>query len=251
MLPASCEDAVVAVLSDLRSRAGHPRSGPVPGVAEDEFDALQNAEVVAGAERYYRTMVRGDAESWNVRDCHMVDTLDRLVGHHGPGSRAVVWEHNTHIGDARATDMASAGMVNVGQVVRDRHADEGVVLVGLGGYSGSVIAAPAWGDTMRQMRVPPARDSSHEALMHEAVRRPALFVFDEGAEGSWLTRPRGHRAIGVVYDPERDPMRNWVPTVLGDRYDAFMFFPETEALHPLRVEAPAAMTEPETYPFSV
>ena len=152
MLPASCEEVVVSLLSDLRRRAGR---GPTP--TESEFDALQNAEVLAGAERYYRRMMRADAESWNVRDCHMVDTLDRLIAHHGPASKAIVWEHNTHVGDARATDMASVGMLNVGQVVRQRHHADGVVLVGFGGYDGSVIASSGWGAPMQPASRRPSR----------------------------------------------------------------------------------------------
>src|SRR3954470_2134829 len=140
MVPASCEDEVVDLLIELRRRAPS-----LDGDPEAALDALQNGEVLAGAERYYRTMVRADHESWNVRDCHMADTLDRLVAYHGPSAKAVIWEHNTHIGDARATDMAKAGMVNVGQLVRERHTPDRVILVGFGGHHGTVIAADAWG----------------------------------------------------------------------------------------------------------
>jgi erythromycin esterase len=234
MVPTSCEDAVVGLLSDLRGRT------PRDEMDEDEFDALQNAEVLAGAERYYRTMMRADATSWNVRDCHMADTLDRLVAHHGPNAKAIVWEHNTHVGDARATDMAATGMLNVGQVVRQRHWSDGVVLVGFGGYEGSVIAAPAWGSSMREMPVPPAVTDSHEHLIHEVTGEPALFVFpDHGRDTPWLGTRRTHRAIGVVYHPERDPYGNWVPTTLGGRYDAFVSFEHTRALRPLHAEPPA------------
>src|SRR5215217_1650203 len=143
MVPTSCEDEVIRLLVETRGRIGEVDHEP-----EAALDALQNAEVLAGAERYYRTMVRGDAQSWNVRDCHMADTLDRLVAHHGPTARAVVWEHNTHVGDARATPMVRTGMINVGQVVRERHEQDGVRLVGFSGYRGSVIAASQWGATM-------------------------------------------------------------------------------------------------------
>src|SRR5206468_1062675 len=111
---------------------------------------------------------------WNVRDCHMADTLDRLIAHHGPTAKAVVWEHNTHIGDARATDMTRQGMVNVGQLTRERHAHDGVVLVGFAGRHGSVIAADAWGATMRAMDVPPAPTGTHEDLLHHAVDGDSL-----------------------------------------------------------------------------
>jgi erythromycin esterase len=245
ILPTSCEGEVISVLSDLRARFRRDSSP-----SESDFDALQNAEVLAGAERYYRTMVRGDAESWNIRDCHMVDTLDRLMKQHGLAAKAVVWEHNTHVGDARATDMSAAGMVNVGQVVRERHDADGVVLVGFGCYQGSVIAAPQWGAPFQKMPVPRAPASSHEALIHAVTKDPALFVFPERRDTPWLTARRGHRAIGVVYHPDRDPYGNWVPTVLGRRYDAFISFGRADAVHPLHDEAPRPNAEQETYPFN-
>src|SRR5207237_10110941 len=124
---------------------------------EGFFQAEQNALVVKNAEAYYRAMVRGGPESWNVRDRHMTQTLERLMAHHGPQARAIVWEHNTHIGDARYTDMADDGMVNVGQLARERKQKEGVVLVGFGSHRGSVIAGREWGAPMERMPVPPSR----------------------------------------------------------------------------------------------
>ena len=244
MVPTSCEDEVVRLLVEVRRRAGSLDGDPEAGL-----DARQNAEVMAGAERYYRTMVRADAQSWNVRDCHMADTLDRLVAHHGPGAKAVVWEHNTHIGDGRATDMAAHGMVNVGQLARERHARDGVVLVGFAGHRGSVIAADAWGGTMRTMDVPPAPAGTHEDLLHRAVGEASLLVFPADRQGTWLASRRGHRAIGVVYHPEAERLGNWVPTVMGRRYDALCSFEETEALHPLHLEAAQPGAEQETYPW--
>ena len=212
-----------------------------------ELDARQNAEAVAGAERYYRTMVWGDAESWNVRDCHMADTLDRLLAHHGPDSKAVVWEHNTHVGDARGTDMAAHGMVNVGQLVRERHDDDGVVLVGFGGYRGSVTAGRSWDAPAQAMTVPPAPSGTHEDLLHRAVGAPSLLVFGDDRHTPWLATRRGHRAIGVVYRPEQDQWGNWVP-VIGSRYDAFLSFEQTSALRPLG--APATKGERDTAPWA-
>jgi erythromycin esterase len=247
MVPTTCEAEVVDLLVELRRRASSMDHDP-----EASLDALQNAEVLAGAERYYRTMIRADGESWNVRDCHMADTLDRLVEHHGDGARAVVWEHNTHIGDARATDMVREGMVNVGQLVRERHEDDGVVLVGFGGHHGSVIASDRWGGPVQTLAVPPAPAGTHEALLQEACGEPALFVFpqDDDAAPEWLRSSRGHRAIGVVYHPSADRYGNWVPTVLGRRYDAFCFFDAITPLHPLHAEAPQEHAEQETYPWS-
>jgi erythromycin esterase-like protein len=246
LLPTSCEHAVVDLLVELR--------GAVPSIGEDDpeaaFDAEQNALVLAGAERYYRAMVRADNESWNVRDCHMADTLDRLMAHHGPDAKAVVWEHNTHVGDARATDMAVGGMVNVGQLVRERHQRDGVVLVGFGGHRGSVIAADSWGAPYRRFDVPPAPAGTHEDLLHRAVGETSLFVFPDDRATGWLSSRRGHRAIGVVYRPSADRYGNWVPTVMGRRYDAFVSCDDTEALHPLHAETPQPSAEQETYPWS-
>ncbi len=243
VVPTSCEDEVVELLERLL-HDGVPEDGG----AEARLDIEQNAAVAAGAERYYRAMVRGGGGSWNVRDVHMADTLDRLVDHYGSGSKAVVWEHNTHVGDARATDMAASGMVNVGQLVRERHLDEGVVLIGAGSYQGSVIAAPSWGDPAEEMVVPPARTGSHEHLLHEAGMEQHLFVFPERRTG-WLDAWLGHRAIGVVYRPQMEAAGNYVPTALGHRYDAFWYFDRTHALQPLLREDPQPQDELETHPF--
>ena len=242
--PSSCEPAVVQLLTTLCAERGAVQHDGDP---EARFSAEQNAAVAAGAERYYRAMVRGSAESWNVRDVHMQDTLDRLLDH--TGGRAVVWEHNTHVGDARATDMAAAGMVNVGQLSRERH-DGDVVAVGFGGYRGGVVAADRWGAPMRRMPVPPAREGSLEALLHEQVGHDALLVFPERGRPAELTRRLDHRAIGVVYAPERERWGNYVPTVLGQRYDAFLWFEDTRPLRPLHRE-PDSEGEHDTWPWAV
>lgn len=249
LVPTSCEDEVVALLT----RICQEETQQLDGGAERRFSAEQNAAVAQGAERYYRAMVRGGPHSWNVRDTHMVDSLDRLMDHHGPDARSIVWAHNTHVGDARATDMAAAGMVNVGQLVRQRHADDGVVVVGFGGHHGSVIAGDAWGAPMQRMPVPDARHGSLEDLLHREVGEPALLVWPTGhRSGGWLGQTLQHRAIGVVYYPEREHRGNYVPTVLGTRYDAFLSFDGTTALRPLGREAPAALDEEiETFPFAV
>ena len=243
VVPTSCEDELVALLAQLRRDTAQ-----LDGGADARFHARQNAAVAAGAEQYYRAMVRGGARSWNIRDVHMVDTLERLMDHHGPGAKAVIWAHNTHVGDARATDMAAHGMTNLGELARERYAQDGVVLVGAGGYQGTVIAAPSWGAPLEVMPVPPAREGSHEALLHQLGRERALFVFPDRPTG-WLRTGRGHRAIGVVYRPELDHTGNLVPTILGRRYDAFLSFDRTVALHPLHGEAPRPEGEHETFPF--
>jgi erythromycin esterase len=246
-VPNSCEDEVVALLRELRQKnPEYPGDG-----REARFAAEQNAFVLKNAEAYYRAMVRGGPESWNIRDRHMTDTLDRLIAHHGPKAKAIVWEHNTHIGDARFTDMAEGGEVNVGQLVRERHGDEGVVLVGFGSYGGSVIAGREWEAPMERMRVPPAREDSWEAVLHGLQPADKLLLLDRADETRELLQPRGHRAIGVVYHPEYEQYGNYVPTVLPRRYDALLFLDETHALHPLHVPAYEEGEVPETYPTGV
>ncbi|MDT0276575.1 erythromycin esterase family protein [Blastococcus goldschmidtiae] len=231
--PTSCEDAAVEVLRALCEDRGRAEAEEDP---EARFAAEQNAAVVVDAERYYRAMVQGSAESWNVRDVHMVDVLDRLLEH--TGGKVVVWEHNTHIGDARATDMAGGGMVNVGQLLRERHGTDDVVLVGFGGHRGGVIAGAEWGAQMARMSVPPVRAGSLEALLHDAVGEDSLVVVPGGERPGWLDRRLDHRAIGVVYRPERERWGNYVPTVLGERYDAFLHLEHTSPLQPLHLERP-------------
>ncbi|NUR59563.1 MAG: erythromycin esterase family protein [Catenulispora sp.] len=243
MVPATCENEVVTLLAALRSRTAATGDD-----AEAALDARQNAEVAAGAERYYRAMVRADARSWNIRDQHMADTLERLLEHRGPEAKAIVWEHNTHIGDARATPMAENGMVNVGQLVREQHGEQAVVAVGMAGHHGTVVAADSWGATPQVLPVPEAPEDTHEHLLHEALGEASLAVFPTLDDLRWLTRPRGHRAIGVVYHPERERFGNWVPTVMGRRYDALCYFDATEALHPLTAEPAQPDAEQETYP---
>jgi erythromycin esterase-like protein len=243
-LPDTCEDEVVRLLARLRPETD---ASSLPGL-DPGFVAGQNAEVVVGAERYYREMVRGDHRSWNVRDHHMVDTLDRLTAAYGAGAKAIVWAHNTHVGDARATDMAAAGMVNIGQLVRERHNRDGVVLVGFGTHRGSVIASDFWGGPVRRMTVPAARPESTEAMLHEAVPdEDSLFTFPHGGNSAWSGEVRGHRAIGVVYRPHRERFGNYVPTVLDRRYDAFIHCDHTTALNPLHHFEPAD-GEVRTYP---
>ncbi|MGH9422807.1 MAG: erythromycin esterase family protein, partial [Thermoanaerobaculia bacterium] len=214
------------------------------------FNAEQNALVARNAEMYYRTMVRGGPGSWNVRDNHMVETLERLMEHHGPQAKAIVWEHNTHVGDARFTDMARSGMVNVGQLVRQAHEREGVFLVGFGTHHGTVIAGREWGAPMEKMRVPDAKDGSVEAAIRQADVGDSVFIFDRKNKSAHaeLADPRGHRAIGVVYDPRTESWGNYVPTILPERYDAFLYMEETKAVDALHMAVLVDGEPPETYP---
>ena len=239
----SCEDEAIRLLTELRRQAPSFDTDP-----EGAFDAEQNAHVMVNAERYYRTMMTGGGASWNLRDAHMLETLKRLMARHGPESKAIVWAHNTHVGDARATDMAASGMHNIGQLAREAFGDRDVRLVGFGSERGSVIAGSAWGARMEQMPVPGAMEASWESAMHRALGGNGLLLLDEAGGDRDFLRRRGHRAIGVVYRP-RDEWGNYVPTVLPRRYDAFLFIDRSEALHPLHVRARDAATPPDTYPW--
>src|SRR5258708_32865663 len=195
-------------------------------------------------------MVRGGPSSWNVRDHHMVETLERLIAHHGPTCKAVVWEHNTHVVDARFTDMARNGLVDVGQLVRQRYGSDGGVIVGFGTHRGTVIAATEWGEPMEGMRVPPARAGSLEDMLEDAAVGDSLMIFDDQENGGipGLEKPIGHRAIGVVYDPDRERWGNYVPTIVPGRYDAFIYVDDTRALDPLHMPAQTDGDAPETDP---
>jgi erythromycin esterase-like protein len=187
-VPTSCEDEVVEMLSELRSRLPEYRDDP-----ESRFSAEQNALVVRGAERYYRAMVRGGSSSWNVRDRHMVETLERLMRHHGPEAKAIVWEHNTHIGDARYTDMANVGMVNVGQLVRDQWGVEDVVLVGFGSHRGSVIAGAEWGAPCKACRFrQPGREAGRISFAVPARRTNCWSSWRRRTKTGFSSPPR-HR----------------------------------------------------------
>jgi erythromycin esterase len=241
-VPATCESAVIDVLRELRGvtgEHGHPDDA--------RFDAEQNALVAEGAEAYYRAMVSGGPASWNIRDRHMAQTLDRLLAHHratGRADKAIVWEHNTHVGDARFTDMADVGMVNVGQLAREAHGEHNVVIVGFGSHSGTVTAAPRWDAPAEAMRVPPAHPASTEELLRRSgAPGQSLFVHPRGEQPEWLARRRDHRAIGVVYRPHAEQWGNYVPTVLGRRYDALLWFERTTALQPLHAEPEPAARE--------
>src|SRR4051794_5122467 len=243
-MPDACQDEVLDLLRIVREQVATQ-------VGDDamSLDAIMNAEAVKDAAAYYRTMVQGGAESWNLRDRHMADTLDRLMDHYGPDARAIVWEHNTHIGDARYTSMVNEGMYNVGQLVREEHGDDGVVLVGFGSAEGTVIAGQQWDAPMEVMPVPPARAGSWEHALHLMGAEDRLLLFQPPvATTDALAAPRGHRAIGVVYHPDAE-WGNYVPTVLPLRYDAFLYLDQTQALHPLHIEPESG--RPELYPWGV
>jgi erythromycin esterase-like protein len=232
--PEGCLSEVVQVLNELLNFR-------LNGLKDREaalFDARQNARVVRNAEDYYRTMMLGNEDSWNVRDRHMMETLEMLLDHYGPDAKGIVWEHNTHIGDYRATDMLSMGQVNIGGLAREKLGEEQVSLVGFGTYQGTVIASHAWDGPIETLPVPAGRDGTYEAAFHDAcstlsASQAYIVMRDEDRDPeSPLSQILGHRAIGVVYDPAHERWGNYVPTSLANRYDAFVFVDRTRAVEP-------------------
>jgi erythromycin esterase-like protein len=252
----SCEPAVVEQLVELRRRAAElaNRDGRV---ARDEFFyAEQNARLVRNAEEYYRSMFRGRVSSWNMRDRHMAETLDALVAHlsaEGGSAKVAVWEHNSHLGDARATEMGQGGEWNVGQLVRERYGRD-AFLVGFTTHRGAVTASRDWDEPGRRIRVRPALEGSYEALFHDAG--PGRFMIDLRADGrarELLRLPRLERAIGVIYRPETERLSHYFHAQLAEQFDAVLHFDETTAVEPLeRGPHPEAGDEPpETYPSGI
>jgi erythromycin esterase-like protein len=250
-----CRRRVVEQLVELRRHAGDylRRDGLA---AEDEyFFAEQNAAVVANAEEYYRTMFGDHAGSWNLRDRHMADTLDQLLAHldrHGGTARIVVWEHNSHIGDARATEMGSRGELNIGQLMRERHGRD-AVNVGFTTYAGTVTAASEWGAPAERKRVRPALADSYEALLH-ATRIPAFLLcpLAAGDTGRALREPRLERAIGVIYRPQTERQSHWFAASATQQFDALVHIDHTRAVEPLeRTQTWELGEPPETYPSAL
>ncbi len=246
--PAGCETEVLETLQELLQIRMKEIS------KFTLFDVQQNARIVKNAERYYRAMIHADDHSWNVRDTHMMETLDQLLQHYsksGQQAKGIVWAHNTHIGDHHATDMVKRGMVNIGGLARQLYGPQNVALVGFGTYQGSVIASHAWDGPIETLRVPPGKSGSYEAILHSVTQSLGhsrfTMVFDRDARQGPLADMKGHRAIGVVYDPEHERWGNYVPTSLSKRYDAFIFIDETKALTPF-VQPNDRRELPETWP---
>lgn len=230
-----CENEAVAQLVELRRRAEMYLR--LDGwVAEDEqFFAEQNAVVVRDAEEYYHQMYRAEVSSWNLRDMHMADTLDALVGHldHQSGNtKVVVWEHNSHIGDARATAMGARGELNVGQLVRQRYGGD-AVLIGFSTFDGRVTAASNWGAPAERKRVRPARPGSQEALMHSVELPQFWLATRDDAVVDSLSEPRLERAIGVIYRPETELQSHYFEARLAQQFDVVIHLDRTRALEPL------------------
>lgn len=245
-VPELCENEVIRLLREIQKKLPTYNTDH-----ENVFNAEQNAFITVNAETYYRAMIKGGPHSWNVRDRHMADTLERLLKFHGGNSKAIVWEHNTHIGDASATDMSDENMYNIGELARLEHRDKGVVLVGFGSYKGFVMAGKSWGAPMQAMQMPEAKRGSWEYLLHKAGTENKLLLMNDFLNNNvFVENYIDHRAIGVVYNPAYEQYGNYVPTILPWRYDAFIYLDETKALHPLHIQ-PDGHQLPETYPFGV
>lgn len=246
----SCEADVLHQCEDLlRRRLDDARKDK-----EALFDAAQNARLIASAERYYRIMYYGGAESWNLRDTHMFETLARILEERGPTAKAVVWAHNSHIGDARHTDMGVVrDELNVGQLCRDKFGDQ-AALIGFGTDRGEVAAADDWDGDMKVMRLKPARTDSFEAIFREAGRPAALLDFrkpDAKAASSLLSEPRLERFVGVIYRPENELQSHYASAVLSRQFDAYAWFDKTHAVTPLKGAVHPAGGQPDTWPFGL
>jgi protein-L-isoaspartate(D-aspartate) O-methyltransferase len=200
------------------------------------LDVEQNARVAANAERYYRAMYLAGADSWNLRDEHMFETLEALLAFHGPSSRAVVWAHNSHLGDASATSMANRGELNLGQLVRQTFGEK-AYLIGFGTHTGTVAAASEWDAPMEIKRIRPSHPDSYERLCHDSgVEKFMLPVGDDTADEDLradLDSPRLQRAIGVIYRPETELLSHYFEARLPRQFDEWIWFDETSAIEPL------------------
>jgi erythromycin esterase-like protein/predicted phosphoribosyltransferase len=241
-----CEEQAVQQLVEL---LGRPSGNGSAGEDVDErFYAEQNARLVVNAERYYRAMFRGGVESWNLRDRHMAETLEQLSGHLQRVSgqaKVAVWEHNSHLGDNRATELGAAGQLNVGQLVRERHGAD-ALLVGFTTFSGTVTAASDWGGPAERKNVRPALPGSWEELFHE--QGAAAFLLDP----SKVQGRRLERAIGVIYQPQTERVSHYFNARLADQFDAVIHLDETTAVEPLERTSEWDEGElPETFPTGV
>ncbi|HEX8410410.1 MAG TPA: erythromycin esterase family protein [Thermoanaerobaculia bacterium] len=242
----SCEEEVVKQLTELTRQ---------PAGSEELFDAEQNARLVANAEEYYRSMFGGRVSSWNLRDRHMAETVEALVsflGRNGGPAKVVIWAHNSHLGDARFTEMGEQGELNVGQLMRERYGER-AVLIGFSTYTGTVTAADDWDSPAQRKRVRPGLRGSYEEVLHEVSTTPYYLLFrGHGAASEELAEPRLQRAIGVIYRPDTERQSHYFHARVARQFDAIIHFDETRAVEPLergghwRSEEP-----PETYPSGI
>ena len=224
------DECISEVASLLRSLRNHKEQ--YSSKEEEDLNVIMNALVAKNAESYYREMM-SDEKSWNTRDYHMVEAIHELRKYYGEETKIIVWEHNTHIGDASETSMKNEELINVGQVIREQYGKENTYAIGFGTYAGTVIAADRWGAPFEIIKVPPAKLSKWEGQLHAASPEDKVLLFNDENRAlfnDWI----GHRAIGVVYNPEFEAYGNYVPSRVGSRYDAFIYIDQTTALHPLQ-----------------
>jgi erythromycin esterase-like protein len=255
---AVCEAGVVQMLVELlERRREYLARDDGPGESHEFFDAAQNARLVRNAEQYYRTMYHGAAESWNQRDRHMFQTLQHLLEAGGRNAKAVVWAHNSHIGDARHTDMASRGELNLGQLCRERY-EESAVAIGFGTHAGSVAAASDWDEPMEVMQVRPSLPGSVERACHAASELPeatSRWLLDlragvHDAVRADFDAQRLERFIGVVYRPETERLSHYMRASLPKQFDAYVWFDTSRAVDPLPARAEPGRV-PDTWPFGL
>jgi erythromycin esterase-like protein len=245
-----CEEAVVAQLRDLLEQRLHYDGQGDEGF----FDAAQNARLVAAAERYYRVMYYGAAESWNLRDRHMFETLCRLLEHRGAGSKAIIWAHNSHIGDARYTDMGRVrDEVNLGQLCRERFGDD-AAMIGFGTHAGTVAAASDWDGPMEVKQVLPSRPDSVERLFRDSGLGRGMLAFDDTGPDVQRAREllemwRLQRFIGVIYRPDTELQSHYAETALARQFDAYVWFKRTSAVQPLPTARRSGVAD--TWPFGL
>jgi len=252
----TCEDEAVEQLVEIQRLAVDQARRDGLEAEDESFYIEQNARTVRNAEEYYRTMFGGRVSSWNLRDRHMADTLDALAEHlasqRGEAPRIVVWAHNSHVGDARATELGAHGELNIGQLARERHPRD-ARLIGFTTYAGTVTAADDWGGPAQRMRVRPALDGSVEALLHETgVKAFHLPLAADPAVAEPLRSARLERAIGVIYRPRTERQSHYFRARVADQFDALVHIDDTRAVEPLERTAPWEEGEvPETYPHAV
>jgi erythromycin esterase-like protein len=249
----SCEDAVIDVLMTIRRRADEVARHSIIG-RDEHFFAQENARLIKNAEEYYRTMFRAGIQSWNLRDQHMAGTIESLRDHlsePGRPAKLAVWAHNSHLGDARATQMGQRGELNVGQLMRERFPGK-TVLIGYTTSHGTVTAASDWGDPVELKRVRPALPESYEHLFHE-TGSPRFFIpLRESPIHHVLMKPRLERAIGVIYRPDTERQSHYFHASLSSQFDGVIHFDHTSALRPLEASPGWALPEvPETFPTGV
>jgi len=244
LVPEGCSREVAEMLVEIRDKAEQYNNDP-----EQVFSTEQNAITAKNAEEYYRIMMQGGGSTWNLRDRHMADTLKRLLSFHDKDTKAIVWAHNTHIGDAEFTDMSDDGLFNIGEIAREEYGKDQVALVGFGSYQGQVMAGEAWGSPAKKMQLPDGQKGSWEDMCHQVGKQ--FFVFSNDLrQNSELEKAVPHRAVGVVYNPDHERFGNYVPSIIPNRYDAFLFFDKTHSLHPIPISSKRAKT-PGTFPFGI